>query len=62
MIGLPREVAEWLPIFRGDPLLPRHPKTEEYWQRIGEDPIATRLIDETRKALQKAMSGAGGSG
>jgi glutathione S-transferase len=48
-------VEDWLPIFRGPALLPRHPKTAEYWRRIGSDPIAARVIAETREALQESM-------
>src|SRR4029453_17053006 len=28
------QVEHWLPIFRGPALLPRHPKTAEYWRRL----------------------------
>ena len=48
-------VEEWLPIFRGEPLLPKHPKTAEYWRRIAADPFAARVIDETREALHESM-------
>ena len=48
-------VEHWLPIFRGPALLPRHPKTAEYWRRIADDPLAARLIAETRDALEEAM-------
>jgi len=50
------QVEEWLPIFRGPALLPRHPKTAGYWRRIGQDPLAARLIIETREAIQESMS------
>jgi glutathione S-transferase len=48
-------VEEWLPIFRGPALLPRHPKTAEYWRRLQTDPLAARLIAETREALHESM-------
>ena len=52
-------VEDWLPIFRGPALLPRHPKTAAYWRRIGDDPLAARLIVETRDALREQMGRAG---
>jgi glutathione S-transferase len=48
-------VAEWLPIFRGRALLDERPKTRAYWQAIARDPIAGRLIAETRAALAEQM-------
>ena len=49
-------VAEWLPIFRHPtPLLDAVPKTRKYWEAIGSDPIAERLIGETREALRASM-------
>jgi glutathione S-transferase len=48
-------VEHWLPIFRGPALLPRHPKTAEYWRRVQSDPLAARLIGETREALEESM-------
>jgi glutathione S-transferase len=48
-------VAEWLPIFRGPDLLPTRPKVAAYWRAIASDPIAARLIDETRNALRAQM-------
>lgn len=48
-------IAEWLPIFRGVALLPKHPKTFAYWQGLGRDAICARLIEETRGALLVAM-------
>lgn len=49
-------VAEWLPIFRGPkPLLDTVPKTRRYWEDIASDPIAERLIGETREALRSSM-------
>jgi len=47
---------EWLPIFRGEPLLPKHPKVDAYWKAIQSEPICARLIDETRTALNAAMN------
>jgi len=49
------QVEHWLPIFRGPALLPRHPKTAEYWRRIQQDPLAARVIAETREALDESM-------
>ncbi len=46
---------EWLPIFRGPDPLERCPKLRAYWRDIARDPIAKRLIDETRAALVAAM-------
>jgi glutathione S-transferase len=48
-------VEHWLPIFRGPALLPRHPKTAEYWRQLENDPLAARLIAETREALEESM-------
>lgn len=48
-------VEDWLPIFRGPALLPRHPRTAEYWRRLQGDPLAARLVAETREALEDAM-------
>ena len=51
-------VAEWLPIFRPpNPLFEDTPRLQRYWTAIGEDPIAARLIDETREALRQSMKG-----
>jgi glutathione S-transferase len=49
-------VAEWLPIFRGPDLLAERPRLRAYWTAIARDPIAARLIDETRAALRKSMA------
>jgi glutathione S-transferase len=48
-------VDKWLPIFRGPELLANHPRTQRYWQNIGNDEIAQRLIDETFDALKARM-------
>jgi glutathione S-transferase len=48
-------VAEWLPIFRGPDVLSSRPKVAAYWRAIASDPIAARLIDETRDALHAQM-------
>ena len=49
-------VDEWLPIFRGPaPLLDAVPKTKAYWGAIQRDPLAARLIGETRAAVHQAM-------
>jgi glutathione S-transferase len=49
-------VAEWLPIFRGPDLLAERPRLRAYWQAIAKDPIAARLVDETRTALRRSMA------
>ena len=46
---------EWLPIFRGPPALDGLPRLRAYWDGIGRDVIAARLIDETRGALRAEM-------
>ncbi len=49
-------VDEWLPIFRPPaPLLDAVPKTRAYWRVLARDPIAARLIEETRAALRASM-------
>ena len=49
-------VDEWLPIFRpARPLLDAAPRTRAYWKAIPRNPIAQRVIDETREALQRSM-------
>jgi glutathione S-transferase len=48
-------VDEWLPIFRGPALLPPRPKLAAYWRALANDPIAARVIDETRAALRRSM-------
>ena len=49
-------VADWLPIFRpSTPLLDAVPRTKKYWEAIASDPIAERLIKETREALLASM-------
>ena len=47
--------VEWLPIFRGPDALEGLPRLQAYGRAIAEDPIAARLIDETRSALRKQM-------
>lgn len=47
--------AEWLPIFRGPDALAGLPRLQAWWRAIPNDPIAARLIDETRAALTTAM-------
>ncbi len=49
--------VEWLPIFRGAYSLAGLPRLEVYWRAIGKDPIAARLIEETRSALRRQMQG-----
>jgi glutathione S-transferase len=49
-------VDEWLPIFRPPaPLLDAVPRTRAYWRLLARDPIAARLIEETRTALRQSM-------
>src|SRR5262245_1649044 len=48
-------VDEWLPIFRGAPLLPPRAKLAAYWRALPNNPIAARVIDETRAALRESM-------
>jgi glutathione S-transferase len=50
-------VDEWLPIFRGEPLLPKHQRVAKYWKNIQQDPICARVIEETRTAVHTAMGG-----
>jgi len=47
--------AEWLPIFRGPDALGHVPKTRAYWDAIQNDPLAARLVAETRNALRHEM-------
>jgi glutathione S-transferase len=43
---------EWAPaLFAAESPLGKHPKLAAYWRAITSDPIAARLIDETRKAV-----------
>ncbi|HZL00290.1 MAG TPA: glutathione S-transferase family protein [Caulobacteraceae bacterium] len=43
---------EWAPALFGKPSpLGRHPRLAAYWANIGADPIAARLIAETREAI-----------
>ena len=47
--------VEWLPIFRGADLLEGLPRLIAFWEAIGRDPLAARLIDETRAGLDQQM-------
>lgn len=49
--------VEWLPIFRGPYALEGLPRLEAYWTAIADDPIAARLIGETRAALRRQVHG-----
>lgn len=49
--------VEWLPIFRGPYVLEGLPRLEAYYRAIGNDPIAARLIGETRTALRRQLHG-----
>ena len=43
---------EWAPaLFEGENPLGKHPKLAAYWGAIGRDPIAARLLQETRDAV-----------
>jgi glutathione S-transferase len=43
---------EWAPaLFEGENPLGKHPKLAAYWAGIGRDPIAARLLQETRDAV-----------
>jgi len=43
---------EWAPaLFEGENPLGKHPKLAAYWAGIGRDPIAARLLKETRDAV-----------
>lgn len=43
---------EWAPaLFEGETPLGKHPKLAAYWAAIGRDPIAARLLKETRDAV-----------
>lgn len=44
-------VHDWLPIFGKRDLLRGHAKVFAYWEAIQDDPIAARVLDETRSAL-----------
>ena len=44
---------EWAPdLFGPKSSLPRHPRLAAYWRAIQTDPIAARVIDETRLAIK----------
>jgi len=49
--------SEWIPQLFGtpDPLV-RLPKLSAYWRRVQGDPIAARLIAETRDAIEEQQS------
>ena len=43
---------EWAPaVFGGENPLGKHPKLAAYWRSIQDDPIAARVIKETREAV-----------
>jgi glutathione S-transferase len=45
---------EWAPaLFEGENPLGEHPKLAAYWAGIGRDPIAARLLQETRDAVAR---------
>jgi glutathione S-transferase len=48
---------EWAPgVFGRESPLGRHPKLAAYWRAIQNDPIAARLIGETREALAQEQA------
>ncbi len=50
---------EWAPgLFGRDNPLGRHPRLAAYWAAIGKDPIAARLIAETRDAVAQEQANA----
>ncbi|HLI65079.1 MAG TPA: glutathione S-transferase family protein [Caulobacteraceae bacterium] len=57
---------EWAPaLFEGENPLGKHPRLAAYWRAIADDPIAARLLAETREAIigeqQRAREAAGRS-
>lgn len=47
---------EWAPrLFGSESLLGTHPKLSSYWAAIQSDPIASRIIGETRDAIDDAI-------
>jgi glutathione S-transferase len=50
---------EWAPaLFGAENPLGKHPKLAGYWAGIGEDPIAARLLRETREAVAHEQAAA----
>jgi len=50
---------EWAPgLFRTESPLGRHPKLAAYWRAIQGDPIAARLVGETREAIAREQAAA----
>jgi glutathione S-transferase len=50
---------EWAPaLFGGANPLGKHPKLGAYWASIGRDPIAARLLQETRDAVTQEQANA----
>ena len=50
---------EWAPALFGAPSpLGRHPRLAAYWAAIQSDPIAARLLDETRSAVAQEQANA----
>jgi hypothetical protein len=50
---------EWAPnLFDAPSPLGRHPKLAAYWQGIVRDPIAARLLQETRDAVAEEQENA----
>jgi glutathione S-transferase len=50
---------EWAPaLFGAENPLGKHPKLAAYWAGIGEDPIAARLLRETREAVAHEQAAA----
>jgi len=50
---------EWAPgLFERESPLGKHPRLAAYWAAIGRDPIAARLISETREAVAQEAANA----
>jgi glutathione S-transferase len=50
---------EWAPsLFGSESPLGKHPKLAAYWAAIGKDPIAARLLRETREAVAQEQANA----
>ena len=50
---------EWAPaLFGSESPLGKHPKLAAYWSAIAKDPIAARLLKETREAVAQEQANA----
>ena len=51
--------SEWIPDLFGTPdPLPALPKLAAYWRQVQSDPIVSRLVDETRAAIEEQQEAA----